>query len=138
MQIKRTATANWNGDGKTGKGKLSTQSGVLDETQYSYNSRFENGIGTNPEELIGAAHAGCFSMKLAFVLQADNIIPDNIDTTATVILEEGTITEILLKTTVSAQNLSENDLIKAANEAKLNCPVSKLFNAKISLEVILK
>ena len=93
MQIKRTATAHWEGSGKDGKGTLSTQSGVLKDSQYGFKSRFEDGIGTNPEELIGAAHAGCFSMKLAFNLQAAGITADSIDTTATVILDK----ELFLK-----------------------------------------
>src|SRR6476620_3345234 len=91
--IIRKASAVWNGSGKEGSGHLTTNSGVLTNTQYSYNSRFENGIGTNPEELVAAAHAGCFSMKLSFILGAAGFTPDNIDTKCTITLENGTITE---------------------------------------------
>ncbi len=137
MQIKRTATAHWEGTGKEGKGNLSTQSGVLNQVQYSANSRFSEGIGTNPEELIGAAHAGCFSMKLAFNLQEANIIPQSIDTKAVVIFENGAIPEIQLETTVKANGLTEEKLNELAAHAKANCPVSKLLNATIHLNVTL-
>src|SRR6516225_5263010 len=90
--MKRTATAVWNGSGKDGKGKLSTQSGILNNTQYSSKSRFEEAPGTNPEELIAAAHAGCFAMKLSYVLQAAGLTPDSLDVKAEVTLDNGTIT----------------------------------------------
>lgn len=134
MQIRRTATAQWNGSGKEGQGITSTQSGVLDQTAYSYKTRFEDGIGTNPEELIASAHASCFSMKLAFVLQAANITADLIETQATVILENGAIPAVELKTKVKAATLSPQQLHEYATEAKTNCPVSKLLNAEIRLE----
>ncbi|GAB4331904.1 MAG: OsmC family protein [Flammeovirgaceae bacterium] len=134
MQIKRTASANWKGTGKEGTGLISTQSTVLSQTQFGFNSRFADGIGTNPEELIGAAHAGCFSMKLAFNLQGAGFMADNIDTKATVILENGTITEVQLQTSVSAKGLTSEKLTELANNAKANCPISKLLNAKISLD----
>jgi lipoyl-dependent peroxiredoxin len=133
MQIKRTATAHWTGSGKEGKGTLSSQSTVLNETQYGFNSRFADGIGTNPEELIGAAHAGCFSMKLAFNLTAAEFIPESIDTKATVILEDGVITEVLLDTKVKAAGLTAEKFEELVENAKANCPVSKLLNAKITL-----
>jgi osmotically inducible protein OsmC len=134
MQIKRTSNAHWEGTGKEGTGKLSTQSGVLNNSQYGYSSRFADGIGTNPEELIGAAHAGCFSMKLAFVLQAANFTADSIDTKAVVVLENGAIPEIQLETTVKANGLTAEKLNELAADAKANCPVSKLLNANISLK----
>jgi osmotically inducible protein OsmC len=137
MQIKRSATAQWIGAGKDGKGTLSTQSGVLNNTQYSFNTRFEDGIGTNPEELIGAAHAGCFSMQLAFNLQGAGFIADNIDTTSVVILQDGTITEVKLTTTVKAAGLTQEKFEELVNHAKTNCPISKLFNATITLEATL-
>jgi osmotically inducible protein OsmC len=133
MQIKRSATAHWEGSGKTGQGFLSTDSTVLQDTQYSYNTRFEDGIGTNPEELIGAAHAGCFSMKLAFVLQAAGFTADSIDTKATVILESGSITEVQLSTTVKVAGVSPEQFEAFTADAKANCPVSKLLNANITL-----
>src|SRR5690348_17261236 len=89
--MKRTSTAVWNGSGKDGSGKLSSQSSALNQMQYSYKSRFEEGTGTNPEGLIGAAHAGCFSMKLSFVLGAAGFTPDSIETTSVITLEDGTI-----------------------------------------------
>ena len=119
--------------GKEGKGTLSSQSTVLSETQYGFNSRFADGIGTNPEELIGAAHAGCFSMKLAFNLTAAEFIPESIDTKATVILEDGSISEVLLDTTVKVPGISAEKFEELVADAKANCPVSKLLNAKITL-----
>lgn len=133
MQIKRTATADWKGTGKEGTGKLSTQSGVLCDTDYSYPTRFEDKPGTNPEELIGAAHAGCFSMKLAFVLNAGGFTADHINTTATVVLENGSIPVIMLHTKVKANGLTPELLHQFTSEAKANCPVSKLLNAEIML-----
>jgi osmotically inducible protein OsmC len=137
MQIKRSATAHWEGSGKTGNGTLSTQSTVLTSTQYSYNTRFEDGVGTNPEELIGAAHAGCFSMKLAFVLQAADFTAESIDTKATVVLENGSITEVQLETSVKAEGLTQTQFDEFAADAKANCPVSKLLNANITLTATL-
>ncbi len=134
MSIKRTATAYWTGNGKEGKGTVSTESGVLSHANYSYKTRFEEGIGTNPEELIGAAHAGCFSMKLAFVLQAANITPLSIETKAIVGLDKGIISEIHLYTRVKVDGLDQETFQKYALEAKENCPVSKLVNAVVSLD----
>src|SRR5580704_15362386 len=97
--MKRTATAVWNGSGKEGSGNLTTQSNTLNKTQYSYKSRFEQGVGTNPEELIAAAHSGCFAMKLSFVLQGAGFTPESLEVTSTVSIDEGTITssELVLK-----------------------------------------
>lgn len=134
MAIKRNASAHWEGSGKEGKGTLTTASGVLTGTQYSFNTRFEDGIGTNPEELLGAAHAGCFSMKLAFVLQAKGVTADHIDTQAVVVLDNGAITEVHLTTRVSAAGITADEFAAAAAEAKSDCPVSKLFNASIVLD----
>lgn len=133
MQIKRKASARWAGSGKEGKGTLSTQSGILNNTNYSFNTRFADGIGTNPEELIGAAHAGCFSMKLAFNLQEAGITPESIETEAIVILEDSGINQIHLITKVKAPNLDEEKFKQLAYDAKANCPVSKLFNAEVIL-----
>lgn len=134
MAIKRTASANWTGSGKTGKGTVSTASGVLNKSQYSFNTRFEDGIGTNPEELIGAAHAGCFSMKLAFVLQAAGFTADSIDTGATVVFEGGVITDVHLKTHVHCASLDAAKFAEFAADAKANCPISKLLNTNITLD----
>jgi osmotically inducible protein OsmC len=132
--MKRNATAIWNGSGKEGSGNLTTQSAILNKTQYSWKSRFEDGIGTNPEELIAAAHAGCFSMKLSFVLGAAGFTPDNIDTKCTITLENGTITESHLEVTASVPNITEEKFIECAEDAKVNCPVSKLYKANITME----
>ena len=133
MAIKRSATAHWTGSGKDGKGGLTTQSGVLSDTQYSFNTRFADGIGTNPEELIGAAHAGCFSMKLAFNFQAAGLAAESIDTQAVVILDDGAIGQIELTTKVKIAGLSQEKFDELVADAKANCPISKLLNAEISL-----
>ena len=133
MQIKRKAHAEWMGSGKDGTGKISLDSGVLKQTPYSYKTRFETEPGTNPEELIGAAHAGCFSMKLAFVLQEAGITPESIITTATVVLEDGKITDVILDTKVKASGLEKANFDSYAMDAKENCPISKLLNANITL-----
>jgi len=135
--MKRTATAIWNGSGKDGKGALTTQSTTLKNTQYSYNSRFENGVGTNPEELIAAAHAGCFAMKLSFVLQALGITPDTLDVQGEITLDNGAITESALTLKAKIPGITEEKFREAAEDAKLNCPVSKLLNAKITLNASL-
>ncbi len=135
--MKRSATAVWNGSGKEGNGHLSTQSGVLAKTQYSYLSRFEQGIGTNPEELMAAAHAGCFAMKLSFVLGAAGFTPDTLETSCDISLVEGVITssEITVKATVPG--ITAEKFQECAEDAKANCPVSKAYNVTISLTAIL-
>lgn len=137
MQIKRSATAHWEGSGKTGNGTLSTQSTVLNSTQYSYNTRFEDGVGTNPEELVGAAHAGCFSMKLAFVLQAAGFTADSIDTKATVILDNGAISDVHLETSVKVAGVTQTQLEEYTADAKANCPISKSLTSNITLTTTL-
>ncbi|WP_175402861.1 OsmC family peroxiredoxin [Mangrovivirga cuniculi] len=134
MKIKRKATAVWKGAGKTGKGTLSTQSGVLKDSNYGFSSRFEDGEGTNPEELVGAAHAGCFSMKLAFVLQENDFEAEEINTESQVILEDGAIKEVFLITKVKVAGLENDKFTEMVNDAKDNCPISKLLDAKINLE----
>lgn len=134
--MKRDATAVWNGTGKEGKGHLTTQSTTLDKTQYSYKSRFENGNGTNPEELIAAAHAGCFTMKLSFNISAENIEPESITTKASVDFDpaKGEIPAIHLSVQVKATGLSKEKFDELALDAKQNCPVSKLLNAEITMD----
>ena len=127
--MKRSATANWKGSGKEGSGKLLTQSGVIKNKAYDYRSRFEDGAYTNPEELIAAAHAGCFSMKLSFVLGAAGFTPSRIETTCTVTLESGTITESHLKVRAKVPKLKAKDFAQYAEDAKNNCPVSKALGA---------
>lgn len=136
--MKRNATAVWNGNGKEGTGYLTTPNGVLQKTQYSYKSRFEEGIGTNPEELIAAAHAGCFTMKLSFVLNAAGFTADSIEATATVELVAGVITSSHLVVTASVPGITAEQFAACAEEAKLNCPVSKALNMNISMEAQLK
>jgi len=135
--MKRTATAVWNGSGKEGSGHISTQSTVLNKTQYSYKSRFEEGVGTNPEELIAAAHAGCFTMKLSFVLGAAGFEPASIETSAVVELDNGVITNSHLTVKAKVPGVSPEKFKECADDAKQNCPVSKALNANITLEASL-
>lgn len=127
--MKRNATAVWNGTGKDGKGKVSTQSGVLKDSQYSFKTRFEDGIGTNPEELIAAAHAGCFAMKLSFNLSGENITPEEITAKSDVNLnpEKGEIDAIHLTVSVKAPGLSQEKFNELVQDAKETCPVSKVL-----------
>jgi len=127
--MKRTATANWKGSGKEGSGKLLTQSGVIKNKNYDYKSRFEDGAFTNPEELIAAAHAGCFSMKLSFVLGAAGFTPRRIETQCTVTLEGGVITGSHLEVRAKVPKLKAKDFPQYAEDAKANCPVSKALGA---------
>jgi osmotically inducible protein OsmC len=138
--MKRKATAIWNGTGKEGTGNLSTQSTVLDKTQYSFNSRFAEGVGTNPEELVAAAHAGCFSMKLSFVLNAAGFTPDEINTECTITLDPaaGAITESHLTVTAKIPGISQEQFDTAVADAKANCPISKLLNTNITHEATLQ
>ena len=133
----RTSKANWQGSGKEGKGVLSTQSGVLDNNQYSYLSRFEEGIGTNPEELIAAAHAGCFSLKLSFVLGAAGFTPDSIDTKCEITLDGGVITKSHLIVTAKVPTITKEKFAEVAAEAKVGCIVSKLLNLEITMDATL-
>ncbi len=135
--MKRTATALWTGSGKEGKGLLTTQTGVLNKTQYSFTSRFENGIGTNPEELVAAAHAGCFNMALAFMLGGEGFAPDEINTTATLNMENKdsawTVTAINLDVKAKIKEISSTKFQEIADNAKKNCPISRLLNTKITM-----
>ncbi len=138
MNIRRKATATWNGTGKEGTGTLSTASTVLSDTQYSFNSRFAEGTGTNPEELIAAAHAGCFSMKLAFSLGEAGIKPKSIRTECAVTLEDGAVTKSELSVRASLESGDEPGFKQAADDAKANCPISKLLNCEITLDAQLE
>jgi osmotically inducible protein OsmC len=135
--MRRTATAVWNGSGKEGKGQLSTQSTVLSNAQYSYNTRFENGVGTNPEELMAAAHAGCFSMKLSFVLGAAGFTADEINTDCAITLDNGAITKSELTVKAKVPGIDAAKFEECANDAKANCPVSKAYNCEITLNASL-
>jgi osmotically inducible protein OsmC len=133
----RNATAVWNGSGKEGKGHLTTQSGVLSQTQYSFNTRFENGIGTNPEELIAAAHAGCFTMKLSFSLGAAGFTPDAIDTKSEITFENGVLTKSHLIVKAKVPGISKEQFDACIKDAEENCPISKVLNLAISSEATL-
>lgn len=133
----RKASAVWNGSLKEGKGTISTESKVLSHAQYSFSTRFENGIGTNPEELIAAAHAGCFSMALSAQLGNAGITPESIETTATVTLEKTdagfTITKSHLDVTAKIPGVDAAAFEKAAHEAEVGCPISRLLKAEITM-----
>jgi len=133
----RKASAVWNGSLKEGKGTISTESKVLSNAQYSFSTRFENGIGTNPEELIAAAHAGCFSMALSGQLTSAGIIPESIETTAAVTLEKleagFTVTKIHLDVTAKIPGADAAAFEKAAQNAKAGCPISRLLKAEITM-----
>jgi len=135
--MKRKATAVWQGSGKDGKGHVTTQSSILNKTQYSYNSRFAEGTGTNPEELVAAAHAGCFVMKLSFVLGEAGFTPDELSAVCTVTLGEGAITEAHLSLNGKVPGISKEKFQECAEEAKKNCPISKSLTANITLEATL-
>jgi osmotically inducible protein OsmC len=135
--MKRKATAVWKGSGKDGAGNLSTQSGTLNKTQYSFNTRFADGIGTNPEELIAAAHAGCFTMKLSFVLGEAGFTPDELTTEGTITLDNGAITQAHLVLTAKVPGISKQKFDECADDAKKNCPISKLLNTNITMEASL-
>lgn len=137
MKFTRRANANWKGTGMEGKGTISTQSTTLDNAQLSFKTRFEQGVGTNPEELIAAAHSGCFTMQLSFLLSEAGFVPEDLDTTAKVTFEDGTITLIQLELTGKVPGISEEDFEKAALKAKEICPISKLLNTEITLSVTL-
>jgi osmotically inducible protein OsmC len=136
--MKRSATANWKGSGKEGKGTVTADSGIFSATPISYHTRFEEARGTSPEELVAAAHAGCFSMKLSFVLGAAGFTPDNIDTKCTITLENGAITESHLEVKASVPNIDEAKFNECVNDARVNCPISKLYNTKITAEATLE
>jgi osmotically inducible protein OsmC len=135
--MKRKATAIWQGSGKDGKGTLSTQSGVLDKNQYSYTSRFEQGIGTNPEELVAAAHSGCFTMKLAFNIDAAGFTADNLETECLIDFVDGSVvgSHLILKATIPGISKEKFDELVA--DAEKNCPISQLLDTKISVEATL-
>jgi lipoyl-dependent peroxiredoxin len=135
--MKRNATAVWNGTGKEGTGHLTTQSTTLNQTQYSFNSRFAEGVGTNPEELVAAAHAGCFTMKLSFVLNAAGFTADEIETRCDITLEDGAITESHLNVKAKVPGVTQEQFDAAVADAKANCPISKLYNTNITHEAVL-
>jgi len=138
MKFTRNAKAQWQGSGKEGKGFLTTDSTVLSETPYSFSTRFEDEKGTNPEELVGAAHAGCFAMQLSFLLGEEAFTPNTLDVAANVNFEDGEIKTITLNLKGDVPNISLAKFEEIANKAKEICPISKLFKAEIELKTSLK
>ena len=132
--MKRSAKANWTGSGKEGKGTVTSDSGVLSAASISYKTRFEEVQGTSPEELVAAAHAGCFSMKLSFTIGAAGFTPDSIDTKCTITLENGAITESHLEVKAKVPVIDKAKFDAAAADAKANCPISKLLNTNITMD----
>ncbi|MGB6151875.1 MAG: OsmC family protein [Pricia sp.] len=138
MKFSRNASANWQGSIKEGKGNITTGSGILDKTMYAFGTRFKEEKGTNPEELIGAAHAGCYTMQFSAFLGEEGYTADDLHTDAKVFFEDGEIVKIALKVNGSVPNIKEEEFIKIANKAKKECPISKLLDTEITLEATLK
>jgi osmotically inducible protein OsmC len=140
--MNRKGSAVWTGDLKTGKGTVTTQSGTLSDAQYSFKTRFEEGVGTNPEELVAAAHAGCFSMQLSALLSEAGNVPESIATTSTLTLEfidgKPTVTKVHLDTTARIPGISEEDFQKHAKDSEQNCPISRLLKAEITMDAKLE
>jgi osmotically inducible protein OsmC len=134
----RKATAVWNGGGKDGKGVLTTQSGVLKEKPYSFHSRFEEGEGTNPEELIAAAHAGCFCMKLSFVLGGAGYTPETLEATCRITLEDGAVTQSHITLQAKVPSIEREKFAECVADAEKNCPISKLLNCTFAVEFSLE
>ncbi|MBZ9728994.1 OsmC family protein [Salegentibacter sp. JZCK2] len=134
MIMKRNGTAVWKGNLKEGKGTISTQSGVLDKSQYSFKTRFEDGKGTNPEELIGAAHSGCFTMQLSANLTEEGFEPDELETKSEITFEDGAVKKSHLILKAKVKGIDKEQFDKIANDAKENCPISKLLKTEITLE----
>ncbi|MFA6923478.1 MAG: OsmC family protein [Bacteroidales bacterium] len=132
--MKRTAKAHWSGNLKEGNGKLTTQSGVLKNTSYSFKTRFENEIGTNPEELLAVSHAGCFTMSVSAILTEKGLNPTSLDTEATVTMEGLTITGVHLSIKGSVIGVNEEEFKAITKEAEKNCPISKTLKIPISSE----
>lgn len=140
--MKKTASAHWEGNLKQGKGTVSTESGALKDNPYGFNTRFENEPGTNPEELIGAAHASCFSMAFSMLLGEENFTPESIDTKATVTLEKQNdgfaVTAVHLQMNARIPTIDQAKFEEIAGKAKTGCPISKLLNAEITLDATLQ
>jgi osmotically inducible protein OsmC len=136
--MKRNATAIWHGTGKEGKGSLTTPSKVLSNTPYSFKTRFEEGVlGTNPEELVAAAHAGCFTMKLSFNIDAAGFTADKLETKCEINFENGAITNSHLIVSAQVKGISKEKFDEVVADAEKNCPISKLLNTKITVSATL-
>ena len=134
MKLVRRANCTWEGTGKEGGGTISTQSKALDNTPFTFHTRFEDGLGASPEEFIGAAEAGCFTMKLSFLITGEGFTPGKLNCDAKVINNEGAITDIELKLEGSVPGMSEEKFNELANQAKEECTISQVLKANISLE----
>ncbi|MDP5076651.1 MAG: OsmC family protein [Nonlabens sp.] len=137
MKFTRKANAQWAGTGKEGKGNISMESGVLDKTPYAFKTRFEDAPGTNPEELIGAAHAGCFTMQLSFLLNEAGFTATSLETDAHVTFEDGAITLIHLELVGEVPEITPAEFTEIATKAKEICPVSKLLDTEITITITL-
>ncbi|MES2811059.1 MAG: OsmC family protein [Bacteroidota bacterium] len=137
MKFTRKATTNWKGTGMEGKGSVTTQSTTLNNAQLSFKTRFEEGVGTNPEELIAAAHSGCFTMQLSFLISELGHVPEDLNTEAKVTFEDGNITQIHLDLKAKVAGLTEEVFQETAAKAKAICPISKLLKAEITLSAVL-
>lgn len=137
MKFTRKANANWKGTGMEGKGTISTQSTTLDNARLSFKTRFDEGVGTNPEELIAAAHSGCYTMQLSFLLTEAGFVPENLDTEARLTFEDGSITKIHLELAAAVPGIGNEQFQELALKAKAICPVSKVLNAEIALTAAL-
>ncbi|SOD98469.1 OsmC family peroxiredoxin [Spirosoma fluviale] len=137
MKITRNAQAHWAGTGKDGQGTVTTASTVLNQTQYSYKTRFEDGVGTNPEELVAAAHAGCFAMQLAFNIQQAGFAADTLDVNCAISLEDGAISSSVLTLKASIPGIDKAKFDELVDHAEHNCPISKLFNTMITVNATL-
>ncbi len=135
--MKRKASAEWNGGLKDGKGTISTDSGVLANTQYSFSTRFEEGVGTNPEELIAAAHAGCFTMKLSFVLTEAGFTPEELTTECIITFEDGSVKESHLVLKAKVPGIDKAKFDASVKDAEVNCPISQLLKTNITVEASL-
>ena len=135
--MKRTASAHWEGDLKAGKGSLSTQSTTLNKTQYSYNTRFADGIGTNPEELLAAAHAGCFTMAVSLILGQAGFTATSLDTLASVNMEGLVITNVHLSIKGQVPNISQQQFLEITKGAEKNCIISKALSIPITSDAVL-
>ena len=135
--MKRSSTAIWYGTGKTGSGKITSQSKAVDSANYAWNTRFEEAKGTNPEELLAAAHAACFTMKLSFVINEARFTADEIETTTTVTLEKSGITESHLSVKAKVPGISKEKFEECAEKAKNECPVSRALSIKITMDALL-
>lgn len=134
MKFTRHANAKWEGTGKEGKGSISTETKTLDNAFYAFTTRFGEDSGTNPEELLGAAHAACYTMQLSFLITEKGFTPQNLETKANVTFEDGAINYVALELKGKVDGMAEEDFKESAQRAKEICPVSKLFNATITLK----